>query len=248
MSTNKDAAGAKNLAPTGTLRAAINLGNTVLAQTGPDGKLQGITADLAGELARRLGVPLELVPFSSAGKVFEALKSDAWDVAFLAIEPVRAAEIAFTAPYVLIEGAYLVPKDSKLKTIDDVDHTGVRIGVGGGSAYDLYLTRTLKHATLVRDLKGGAASIEVFRREGLEVAAGVRQPLVAYAKDNADVYVMDGKFMEIRQAMGTPRTRPGSEESQAYLSAFVEEMKASGFVADGLKRSQQHDAVVAPPG
>jgi polar amino acid transport system substrate-binding protein len=248
MSSNKAAEMAKNLAPTGSLRAAINLGNTVLAQTGPDGKPRGVTTDLATELARRLGVPLELVPFPSAGKVFEAMKSDAWDIAFLAIEPVRAAEIAFTPPYVLIEGAYLVPKESQLKTLDDVDHTGVRIGVGGGSAYDLYLTRTLKHATLVRDDKGGAASIEIFRRENLEVAAGVRQPLVAYAKDNDDVHVLDGKFMEIRQAMGTPRQRPNSEESQAYLVSFIEDMKASGFVAESLKRANQHDAVVAPAG
>ena len=140
----------KDFAPTGTLRAAINQGNTVLAQKGPNGEALGVTADLARELAKRLGVPIELVIFDAAGKVFEALKRGAWDIAFLAVEPVRAAEIDFTAPYVLIEGTYMVPKDSALKAIEDVDRAGVRIAVDKGSAYDLYLTRTIKNATLVR--------------------------------------------------------------------------------------------------
>lgn len=248
MSTNNAADAAKYLAPTGTLRAAINLGNTVLAQTQPDGSPSGITVDLATELAKRLGVPLKLETFTGAGRVFEALAKDVWDIAFLAIEPVRSAEIAFTSPYVLIEGAYMVLKDSKFKKLEDVDQAGVRIGVGGGSAYDLYLTRTLKHATLVRDVQGGAASINAFRNQGLEVAGGVRQPLVAYAKEHDDVVVLDGAFMEIRQAMGTPKQRAHSAESQAYLVSFIEELKASGFVADALKRANQHDAAVAPAG
>jgi polar amino acid transport system substrate-binding protein len=230
----------KEFAPTGKLRAAINLGNPVLAQ-GTREAPRGVTVDLARELARRLGVTLELVPFDAAGKVFEALKAGAWDVAFLAIEPVRAAEIAFTAPYVLIEGVYLVPKDSPLKTVADVDGAGVRIGVNRNSAYDLYLTRTLKNAQLVRSDDGVAQ----FVRDKLDAAAGVKQPIVAYAKTNPNVRVMDGRFMEIRQAMGTPR---GRAAAAAYLRGFVEEMKASGFVADALKRSNQPDAAVAPAG
>ena len=235
----------KDLAPTGKLRAAINLGNMVLAQKDPaTGDLRGVTVDLARELARRVGLPLELVPFDAAGKVFEALKAGAWDVAFLAIEPVRAAEIAFTAPYVIIEGVYLVPKDSPLRAVADVDRDGVRIAVNKGSAYDLYLTRTIKHAQLVR----GENGIELFVRDRLEAAAGVKQPLVEYAKTDPSVRIMDGRFMEIRQAMGTPKLRyQGRDAAPRYLHAFVEEMKATGFIAEALRRSNQPDAAVAPP-
>ena len=234
----------KDLAPTGKLRAAINLGNMVLAQKDPaTGDLRGVTVDLARELARRVGLPLELVPFDAAGKVFDALKNGAWDVAFLAIEPVRAAEIAFTAPYVIIEGVYMVPVDSPLRSVGDVDRDGVRIAVNKASAYDLFLTRTLKHARLVR----GENGIELFLKDKLEAAAGVKQPLVEFAKTNPNVRIMDGRFMEIRQAMGTPKQRyQGREAVPRYLHAFVEEMKASGFVAKALERSNQPDAMVAP--
>jgi polar amino acid transport system substrate-binding protein len=235
---------AKELAPSGTLRAALNFGNPVLVQRDPATKEpRGVTVDLARELARRLNVALEFVPFEAAGKVFEGLKTNSWDIAFLAIEPVRAAEIAFTAPYVIIEGVYLVPKDSKLRTIEEVDRDGVRIGVNKGSAYDLFLTRTLKHAQLQR----GESGIELFRKERLDAAAGVKQPLAEYANSHPDVRIMDGRFMEIRQAMGTPRVRLGGREAvPQYLRAFVEEMKASGFVAQALARSNQPDAAVAP--
>ena len=235
---------AKELAPSGTLRAALNFGNPVLVQRDPaTNEPRGVTVDLARELARRLNVALEFVPFEAAGKVFEGLKTSSWDIAFLAIEPVRAAEIAFTAPYVIIEGVYLVPKDSKLRRIEEVDRVGVRIGVNKGSAYDLFLTRTLKHAQLHR----GENGIELFRKGGLEAAAGVKQPLVEYAKNHLDVRIMDGRFMEIRQAMGTPRVRlDGREAVPRYLHAFLEEMKASGFIAQALARSNQPDAAVAP--
>jgi len=232
----------KDLAPTGKLRAAINLGNMVLAQKDTaTGQPKGITPDLARELGRRLGVPVELVPFDAAGKVFEAVKTGALDVMFLAIEPVRANEIAFTAPYVLIEGVYMVPKDSKIASVADVDRDGVRIGVSRNSAYDLYLTRTLKHATLLR----GDDGIALFVKDKLDAAGGVKQPLVAYAKTNPNVRILDGRFMEIRQAMGTPKGR--GDAGARYLGAFIEEMKANGFVADALKRSNQPDAAVAPP-
>jgi polar amino acid transport system substrate-binding protein len=235
---------AKELAPTGQLRVAINLGNSVLAQGTPETP-RGVTVDLARELARRLAVPLELVAFESAGKVFEALKSGELDLVFIAIEPARAAEVDFTAPYVLIEGTYLVPNNSALKTVADVDRPGVRIAVGKGAAYDLYLTRTLKNATLVRaDTGGGRAMIDLFLSEKLDGAAGVKQPLVEYAKTDPNVRVMDGRFMVIEQAMGTPKGRPAAVR---YLRAFVEEMKSSGFVAGALARSNQPDATVAPP-
>ena len=235
----------KDLAPTGKLRAAINLGNSVLAQKDEaTGQPKGITPDLARELGRRLGVPVELITYDAAGKVFDAVKTGAWDIAFVAIEPVRAAEIEFTAPYVIIEGTYMVHKDSPLKVIADVDRPGVRIAVGLKSAYDLYLTRTIKNATIVRaSAGGGRAMIDVFINDKLEVAAGVKQPLLAYAKVHPDVRVMDGHFMEIQQAMGTPK---GRTAGVAYLRAFVEDVKASGFVAEALKRSNQ-TAAVAPP-
>jgi polar amino acid transport system substrate-binding protein len=180
------------------------------------------------------------VTFDAAGKVFEALKTGAWDIAFLAIDPVRAAEIAFTAPYVLIEGTYMVPVDSPLRTIADVDRDGVRIAVGKGSAYDLYLTRAVKHAELIRAPTSPGA-IELFLKDNLEAVGGVRQPLVEFAKTNPALRVMDGNFMAIRQAMGTPKTR---EAGARYLATFVEEMKATGFVAEALKRSGV-DATVA---
>jgi polar amino acid transport system substrate-binding protein len=231
----------KDLAPTGTLRVSINLGNIVLAQKdAATGELKGVTVDLARELGRRLAVPVELVPFDAAGKAFDALKAGALDVVFLAIEPVRAAEVAFSPPYVIIEGVYMTPKNSTLTTIADVDRDGIRVAVNKGSAYDLYLTRTLKRATLVR----GESGVDLFVRDKLEVAAGVKQPLVAYAKNNPDVRIMDGRFMEIRQAMGTPK---GREIAARYLHDFIEEMKSNGFVAEALHRSNQPDAAVAPP-
>jgi len=197
---------------------------------------------MARELGRRLGVPVELVTFDAAGKVFAALKTGAWDIAFLAIDPARATEIAFTAPYVVIEATYMVPKDSPLRTIEDVDRDGVRVAVGNRSAYDLYLTRTLKRARLVR-VPTSAGAIDVFLKDKLEAAAGVKQPLLQFAKTNPTVRVMDGRFMVIEQAMGTPR---GREAGARYLREFIEEMKASGFVARGLERSGQGDATVAP--
>jgi polar amino acid transport system substrate-binding protein len=231
------------LAPAGTLRAAINFGNAVLAQKDPaTGEARGVSVDIARELASRLGAPLALVTFDAAGKVFEALGSGAWDVAFLAIDPKRAAEIDFTAPYVIIEGSYMVRADSPLRAIEDVDRPGVRIAVGNGSAYELYLSRTIRHAQLVRAATG-AESIEQFFRDGLEVAAGVKSPLVRYAQAHAGLRVMDGRFMAIEQAMGAPK---GRGAGAAYLRGFVEELKASGFVADALTRHGQHDAKVAP--
>ena len=178
--------------------------------------------------------------------MFDAAKTGAWDIAFLAIEPVRAAEIEFTAPYVIIEGTYMVRKDSPLKAIADVDRPGVRIAVGLKSAYDLYLTRTLKNATIVRaPVGGGKAMIDMFVNDKLEVAAGVKQPLVAYAKDHPDMRVMDGHFRRSSRPWARPRRPAKRSAGAAYLRAFVEEMKASGFVADALKRSNQ-TATVAP--
>jgi polar amino acid transport system substrate-binding protein len=229
----------EDLAPTGVLRASINLGNPVLAQGTPDAP-SGVTVDIARELGARLGVPVELVPFDAARKSFEAMTSGRADICFLAIEPKRAEEVAFTAPYVLIEGVYAVPADSPITSADGVDRPGVRVGVNQGSAYDLYLTRTLRHATLVR----GENGLTVFREQGLEVAANVRQPMTAYVAEHGDMRLLEPRFMEIRQALGTTKSR--SPETVAFLSAVIDELKANGFVADALRRAGQDDGLVAP--
>jgi polar amino acid transport system substrate-binding protein len=241
---NPDSAVLRELAPTGTLRAAINYGNPVLAKKGAgNGQPQGVSVDLARELARRLDLQLELVTFDAAGHVFDALKSNAWDIAFLARDPVRAAEIAFTAPYVIIEASYLVRNDSPYTAVDELDRDGVRIAVGKGAAYDLYLTRALTRAQLVRAATSNEA-IELFVSDALDAAAGVRQPLEAYARKHAGVRVIDGRFTAIEQAIGTPVARSAAA---SCLAEFIEEMKQSGFVADALARSEQFEASVAPP-
>ncbi len=229
-----------DLAPSGVLRASINLGNPVLAQGTPE-QPAGVTVDIAREIARRLEVPLELVCFDAARKSFEALTTGQADICFLAIEPARADEVAFTAPYVIIEGVYAVRRESGLAGVADIDRDGVRVGVKRGSAYDLYLTRTLQHATIVR----GDEGVDVFLAEGLEAAAGIRQPISQFVAGNPEFRVIDERFMEIRQAVGTTRTRQA--ETVAYLHAVVEDLKSSGFVADSLIRSNQPDAAVAPP-
>ena len=182
-------------------------------------------------------MPLEFVTFTAAGKAFEAAKANTVDVLFVAIEPVRAAEVEFTPPYVLIEGAYLVLKDSPLREPADVDQPGKRISVGENSAYDLYLTRTLKNARLLRTAGGCCKNIDLFRAEKLDAAAGVRQPLAEYAKDHPDVRVME-KAVSSKSVRRWAR-RKAALAAAAYLRTFVEEMKASGFVADALKRSNQ---------
>lgn len=240
----------KDLAPAGTLRAAINYSNGVLAQRGPsEQEPRGVSGDLARALAKRLGVPVHFISFDGAGKVFDAFGAippdpQAWDIAFLAIEPVRAAEIAFTAPYVLIEGTYLVRTDSPYRSVADLDRPDRRVMVNAKTAYDLYLTRTLKHAALIRQAPPDAAALtDFFARENIDAMGGVRQILDKYLAANPGLRVLPDSFMDIRQAMGT---KQGRTIGAQYLRDFVEEMKASGFVADALKRSGQ-SATVAPP-
>jgi len=234
----------RHLAPHGAIRAAINYGNPVLAHANPvTGQPEGISVDLAHELARRLDASLTLIPFDAAGKVFSTLEQNAWDIAFLAIDPVRAKQISFTAPYLVIEGSYIVRNHSTLKTMDDFDRPGVRIAVGKGTAYDLFLSRTLKHAELVRTETSGGA-IDLFSQSDLDAAAGIRQPLLSYAATHPGYRVIGGRFTAIEQAMGTPKGR--NHGLSQYLDAFVEEMKVSGFVAEAMQRHAQPDATVAP--
>lgn len=236
---------ASSFAPTGRLRAAINLGNAVLAGTDPaTGAARGITVDLAHELARRLGVGCELLVVQTAKESVEALAQQQVDVGFFAIDPARGTTIGFTAPYVLIEGAYLVRDASPLQANDEVDRAGTRICVGQGSAYDLYLTREIKSATLVR-APSSQTVVSTFVEQGLEVAAGVRQQLELDQQRHPGLRLLPGRFMVIQQAMGLPKSR--GDAAHAALSAFVEDMKASGFVADAMRRHGVEGASVAPP-
>ena len=234
------------LAPTGRLRASINLGNPILATAdAATGRPVGVSVDLAGELAARLGLALDLVVFDAAGKSVDAVTQERADFGFFAIDPVRAAGIAFTRPYVLIEGAYLVRDDSPIRANDAVDRDGIRVVVGQGSAYDLYLTRTLEHAQLLRAATSPAVT-DTFMRERADVAAGVRQQLEADARRVPDLRMLDGRFMVIEQAMGLPKSR--GPAAIAFLAGFVEDVKAGGFVARSLARHRIDGAIVAPAG
>jgi polar amino acid transport system substrate-binding protein len=230
---------ATDLAPTGVLRASINLGNPVLAQ-GTHAGPSGVTVDLAREIAARLGLPVQLICFHAARMSFHAMTAGEADICFLAVEPAREQEVAFTAPYVVIEGVFAVPMASDAQTPDDIDRPGMRIGVKRGSAYDLYLSRTLQHATVVR----GEEGVEVFLGEGLDAAAGIRQPMTAFVAEHPGMRMIDERFMQIQQAVGIMKTR--RSETLAFLRDVVEELKACGFVSDALVPSGQADATVAP--
>lgn len=231
-------------APTGRLRASINLGNPILANRSADtGEPFGVSVDLARELAKRLDLVLDLVVFDAAGKSVEAVTAEQADFGFFAVDPVRGQGIAFTAPYVLIEGSYLVRNASPLQTNDEVDRTGTRVVVGKGSAYDLFLTRELKAATIER-APTSPTVVDVFVETQADVAAGVKQQLEADQKRFPGHRLLPGRFMVIQQAMGLPKGR--SADAVAYLRSFVETMKASGFVADALRRHGIEGASVAP--
>ena len=241
---NISAALRQAFAPTGTLRASINLGNPILANKHPQtGEPFGVSIDLARALAQRLGVGIELVVFDTAAKSVEAVRGGQADIGFFAIDPLRGEGIAFTPPYVLIEGAYMVPQSSAIRSNDEVDRPGVRVAVGKGSAYDLFLTRELKQAEIVR-APSSPKVVDVFVEQMLEVAAGVKQQLEADQQRFAGYRLLPGRFMVIQQAMGLPQSR-GAEAAQA-LAAFVQEMKASGFVGEALRRHGIQGASVAP--
>lgn len=221
-------------APTGRLRASINLGNPILAHRDPaNGMVGGVSVDLAHALAERLGIELELVVFDAAAKSVEAVTAEQADFGFFAIDPLRGQGIHFTAPYVLIEGSYLVREDSPLCSNDEVDRPGTRVTVGKGSAYDLFLTRELRQAEIVR-APTSPTVVDVFVEQSLDVAAGVKQQLEADCRRFAGLRLLPGRFMVIEQAMGLPKSR--GDEASAWLAEFVENMKSSGFVLDALKR------------
>ncbi|WP_420958918.1 ABC transporter substrate-binding protein [Burkholderia gladioli] len=233
-------------APHGVLRASINLGNPILAGHDPaSGAPAGVSVNLARALGAELGVPVELVVFATAGESVAAVGDERADVGFFAIDPLRAESIAFTSPYVLIEGCYLVREASPIRANEEVNRPGVRVTVGKGSAYDLFLTRELKAAAIER-APSSPTVVSTFLAEGHDVAAGVKQQLEADAARQPGLRLLDGRFMVIRQAMGLPRSR-GQAAAEA-LDAFVEARKASGFVAEALARHHVAGASVAPAG
>lgn len=235
---------AEAFAPQGRLRASINLGNPILAHRNlQTGEVAGVSVDLAQALASRLAVPLELVVFETASKSVEAVRQGRADVGFFAIDPLRGEGIAFSAPYVLIEGSYLVAENSPLQRNEEVDRPGTRVTVGQGSAYDLFLSRELHHAEMVRATSSQTV-VETFVQQGLEVAAGVRQQLQSDMQRYPGHRLLPGRFMVIQQAMGMPSER--GLEAATYFCSFVEEMKATGFVADALARHGVGGASVAP--
>ena len=232
------------LAPTGTLRVGINYGNPVLAtRDAKNGELHGVAVDLAHELGRRLALPIKLVGFDAAGKMFEAVKSGAWDVAFLAVDPGRANEVEFTAPYIEIEGTYLVPPGSPFHHIEEVDRDGVRVGLSENSAYDLFLTRNIRRAELIRAPRPDAA-FDLLMTGKVDVLAGVKQHLIANAAKLPGSRLLPGRFMAIGQALGVPKGRSASAK---YLREFIEDVKASGFVARALANAGVSGVSVATP-
>ena len=232
-----------DLAPKGTLRAGINYGNPVLAtKNASSGELRGVAVDLALELGRRVELPVDLVAFESAGKMVEGLKLGAWDIAFLAIDPERADQINFTAPYIEIEGTYLLPKGSPFQSVAEIDREGVRVGISSKSAYDLFLSRSLKHAELVR-APSPKESFELILSAKVDVLAGVRQHLVEGAKKLVGSRVLEDRFMAIQQALGIVK---GRDEGAKYLREFIEDVKASGFVAQAIAKSGIGGVSIAP--
>ena len=235
----------KAFAPTGLLRASINLGNPILANRNPaSGDVFGVSVDLARALAQELGVAIELVVFDAAAKAVDAVKAGHADIGFFAVDPLRSDGVRFSAPYVQIEGAYLVRNASTLTDNAHVDRAGTRVMVGKGSAYDLHLTRALKAATILR-APTSPAVVDSFISQNADVAAGVKQQLQSDAARLPGLRLLPGRFMVIEQAMGLQASR--GDAAQVLLRSFVERAKASGFVAASLQRHGIQGALVAPP-
>lgn len=232
----------EQLTPSGVLRAGLNYANFLLIARTPSGP-RGIVPDLAGEIARRAGARLEFVGYEAPGRVADAASTNAWDIAFIGAEPARANEIAFSAAYLEIEATYLVPAGSPIRALEEVDRPGVRIATSARSAYDLYLSRTLRHATLER-AEGLDASYQLFVSRKLDVLSGLRPRLMQEVEKLPGARVLEGRFTSVQQAIGTPR---GRDAAAAYLRAFVEETKASGLIAELIARHGVRGVSVAPP-
>jgi polar amino acid transport system substrate-binding protein len=221
------------LAPQGILRAGMNLGNTLFTQKSEaTGELQGVSVDLMRELATRLGVPLELVVHALPGDVADSAQKGTWDVAILAIEPARAKTITFSPPISEIEASYMVHNGSALQSAAQVDESGIRIAAPDRAGYELFLTRTLRNATLIRAATTQGA-VDLFMERQTDTLAGLKPNLLDLLAKTQDVRLLDGNFMVVNHGLGTPANRPAAS---AYLKAFVEDMNTSGFIAQSIAR------------
>jgi len=238
------AAARAELTPTGKLRAGINFQNMLLTTRGPNGEQGGVAVEFSRELAKRLGVACEIIPYESAGGLAESVSSGAWEISVLGIEPARAEQITFAPALTEIEATYLVRSDSPFKSVTEVDRPGVRIAVAAKSAYDLYLSRTIKQAKLVQ-VQGLEAAAERFVDDKLEVLAGLKPALLEFMPTLAGSRLLDGNFYVVRHTVGTPKGHPNAD---AYLAQLVEEVKASGLVAEWIKKSGVKGLGVAPAG
>ncbi|MBU3596290.1 ABC transporter substrate-binding protein [Polynucleobacter sp. 86C-FISCH] len=240
-----DSSTLSSFAPTATLRVGINLGNPILANEGPNTKrLYGVTIDIANEIGKRISLPVQLTPFKTAGATVDAVKTGEIDLVFVAIDPVRGADISYTPAYIQIEGAYMVKADSRINNNEEVDAVGNEIVVGKGSAYDLYLSREIKNATLLRAASSQAVVDDFMSGQG-NIAAGVKQQLESDAKRYEGLRMLPGRFMVINQAIGIPKARTHYESATAYLSNVINELKQSGFIADAMNRHNIQGAKVA---
>jgi polar amino acid transport system substrate-binding protein len=231
------------LTPTGVLRAGINMSNFLLV-TGktPSGDPVGVSPDLAAEVAKRLGVPLKLIPFKSPGELGDQAENNVWDIGNIGAEPQRARTIAFTAAYCEIEATYLVPPGSPIQSIADVDKPGIKISVTGRSAYGLWLENNIKHATLVRT-DSLDSSFDQFVNQKLDVLAGLRPRLIDDVKKLPGARILDGQFSAVQQAIGTPKK---NVKAAAWLAAFVEDAKKSGLVKSFIEKHNVKGLSVAP--
>ncbi len=232
-----------DLAPSGTLRAGVNYANFILATRDPaTGESRGVAIDIAHDLGRRLGVPVTLVPYESVAAMVDAARTGAWDIAFCGIDPAREGDIGFSAAYLEIEATYLVPAGSPIRTVGDVDRPGVRVVAAARANYELYLTRELKRAELLR-APNHPAAFEMLETGQADALAGLRQALLGLTERLPGSRILDGRFMAVPQAVGMPR---GRDAGLAYLRAVVEEAKASGLVARALERTGARGVAVAP--
>ncbi len=231
------------LAPGGKLRVGVNLGNFLLVNQDPaTGELRGVVPDLAAELGRRLDAQVELVRYPGAGEVADAAKTGGWDVGFIGAEPQRAEEIAFPPASLEIPATYLVPAGSPIRSLAEVDRPGNRIAVSARSAYDLFLSRNLKHAQLVR-AEGIPASYDLFVAQKLEVLSGLLPRLTSDVVRLPGARILEGKFTAIQQAIGTPKARAAGAD---WLLDFVADIKASGLVVRAIERHGVKGVSVAP--
>ena len=230
------------LVTNGKLRVGLNYGNFLLVlKDGPNGEPRGIAPDLGRELAKRLGVPVEFSKYEQAGKLADAVKDAAVDVGFLGAEPQRANEIAFTSAYLEIPVTFLVPAGSPIKTLADVDRKGVRIAVADRSAYDLYLSRNIKNAELVR-AQGIDGSYKLWVEKKLDALAGLKPRLVGDAEKHPGSRILDGQVTGVQQAIGTPKSR---EAAASFLRSFAEDVKKSGLVKQIIEKHGVRGVTVA---